>query len=54
MAKHQPAATLHSVNLALPGQVPVRFEQTAEDLSRQDYSPQFILQPVQRKKQRDF
>jgi cell division protein FtsQ len=53
-AKQRPEAVLHSVNLALAGQVPVKFEQSPDELSRQEYSPQFILQPIKRKGQRDF
>ena len=53
-AKQRPEAALHTVNLALAGQVPVKFEQSPDELSRQVYSPQFIIQPIQRKGQRDF
>jgi cell division protein FtsQ len=54
MAKQQPDAVLRSINLSLAGQVPVKFERAPNELARPEYSPQFTLQPLQRKGQRDF
>ena len=51
--KHTDAA-LRSVNLSLAGQVPVKFERSPDELARQEYSPQFTLQPIKHKGQRDF
>ena len=49
-----PETGLRSVNLALAGQVPVKFDLSPEDLGKREYSPQFTLQPLNRKAQRDF
>lgn len=54
LARERPEATLRSINLALAGQVPVKFDQNPASLATQEYSPQFTLQPLQRKTQRDF
>lgn len=54
MAKQHPEAVLRSINLSLAGQVPVKFERSPEELAKPEYSPQFTLQPLQRKGQRDF
>ena len=54
MAKQHSDAALRSINLSLAGQVPVKFERSPDELARQEYSPQFTLQPIQRKGQRDF
>ena len=49
-----PEAGLRSINLALAGQVPVKFDLSPADLGKREYSPQFTLQPLNRKAQRDF
>jgi len=53
-AKRHTDAAIVSINLALAGQVPVRFERSPDELTPKEYSPQFTLQPIQRKGQRDF
>ncbi len=54
MAKKLPDAGLHSINLSLAGQVPVKFERSPDELAQPEYSPQFILQPIKRKGPREF
>lgn len=54
LTRQRPEAGLRSINLALAGQVPVKFDQSPEELARPEYSPQFTLQPIKRKGQRDF
>jgi len=52
--KERPDAVVRSINLSLAGQVPVKFDQAPDALDKPEYSPQFTLQPLQRKGQRDF
>jgi len=55
MAKQQRAdASLLSIDLSLPGQVPVKFNRNPDEPAKPEYTSQFTLQPLQRKGQRDF
>lgn len=54
LARKLPETGLRTINLALAGQIPVRFERSPDELSRMEYSPSFTIQPLQRKTSRDL
>jgi len=54
-AHERPEVGLSSINLALAGQVPVKFERSPEELAQPEYTSRFTLpKTLQRKAQRDF